>query len=47
VKYNRPFHLIIAESVEIHLGLQDEPASTARKKPLRYDIERFTPDSIG
>lgn len=46
VRYNKPFHLIITESIEVHLGLQDEPASTARKEPLGYDITRFTPDSI-
>lgn len=46
VKYNKPFHLIITESIEVHLGLQDEPASTARKEGLGYDIKRFTPDSI-
>jgi hypothetical protein len=46
VKYNRRFRLILTESLEVHLGLEDESASTTRKEPLWYGVKRFTADSI-
>lgn len=46
LKCNRPFRLIITESLELHLGLEDESTSAARKEPLGYSIERLKADSI-
>jgi hypothetical protein len=46
MKYNRRFHLILTESLEVHLDLEDESASTTRKEPLGYSVKRFTADSI-
>lgn len=46
VKYNRRYHLILTESLEVHLSLEDESASTTRKEPLGYGVKRFTADNI-
>jgi len=46
VKYNKHFRLILTESLEVYLGLEDELASTTRKEPLGYCIKRFTADSF-
>ncbi|KAJ5902883.1 hypothetical protein N7495_003411 [Penicillium taxi] len=46
VEYGRRSHLIITESLEVHLSLEHESASTTEKEPLGYGIKRMTIDSI-
>lgn len=46
LKYSSPFRLIITESLEVHLGLDDESTSATTKEPLGYIIERLEADNI-
>ena len=46
VRFNRPFHLYTAESLEVHLGLEDQSTSRTRKEYLGYGIKRVTADNI-
>ncbi|KAJ5913613.1 hypothetical protein N7504_002496 [Penicillium tannophilum] len=46
LKHSRSFRLIITESLEVHLGLDDESTSATTKEPLGYIIERLEADKI-
>ena len=46
VRFSRPFHLFKAESLEVHLGLEDQSTSRTRTKFLGHGIERVTADNI-
>lgn len=46
LEHSRPFHLIITESLEVHLGLDNESTSATTKEPLGYAIERLKADNI-
>lgn len=46
LKYSRPFRLILTESLEVHLGLDDESTSATTNGPLGYIIERLKADNI-
>lgn len=46
VRFNRPFRLYIAESLEVHLGLENQSTSGTKKGSLGYGIKRLTVDNF-
>jgi hypothetical protein len=46
VNFSRPFRLYITESLEVHLGLENESSARARKQSMGYCIKRFTVDKL-
>jgi hypothetical protein len=46
VRVNRPFRLYIAESLEVHLELENQSTSGTEKASLGYDIKRLTVDAF-